>query len=114
MRKLPMVLMVMAVMVALLAGVALAATIEGTNRDDILRESQRNDEMFGFDGGDELYADFDGADTDVLRGGRGADYLVADDGDARDSLFGGRGFDTCQIDQGDDTQGCNHTVVVIP
>lgn len=116
MRRPTMVLILIAVMVALLAGVAYAATIEGTANDDIPRESQRNDQMYGFAGGDELLANFDGADTDVLRGGRGADDLDAIDGDGRDSLIGGRGFDTCHIEQGEDdeTSGCNMKVIVIP
>jgi Ca2+-binding RTX toxin-like protein len=114
MRRPTVVLILMAVMVALLAGVAYAATIEGTANDDILRESQRNDQMYGFEGEDDLLADFDGADTDVLRGGRGPDNLIASDGDGRDSLFGSRGYDRCQIDLNDDTSGCNETLVIVP
>ena len=116
MRRPTMGLILMAVMVALLAGVAYAATIEGTPNDDILRESQRNDQMYGFDGEDDLLANFDGADTDVLRGGRGPDSLDAKDGDGRDSLIGGKGFDTCYLKQGegDDTSGCNMKVIELP
>ena len=119
MRRPTMVLILMAGMVALLAGVAYAATIEGTDRDDILRESQRNDQMYGLAGEDQLLADYDGGDTDVLRGGRGPDYLKAEDKDSRDSLFGGRGFDTCYIDQDaqgkeDDASGCDMTIVILP
>jgi Ca2+-binding RTX toxin-like protein len=115
MRRPAMVLIFVAVMVALLAGVAYAATIEGTNRDDILRESQRNDQMYGFDGEDDLLADFDSSDTDVLRGGRGPDYLTAVDQDGRDTLYGGKGNDDCYIDPGDpDPSGCELTVVILP
>jgi Ca2+-binding RTX toxin-like protein len=103
----------MAVMMTLFAGVAYAATIEGTSQGDILLDSQRNDTIFGRGSGDEIRADAfgqppdtiftcgdppaacAGPDTDVANGNAGRDFIVVDDGDTLDTANGGGGNDTC-------------------
>lgn len=111
-RRVPMLLAAMAVMVALFAAAAYAAQIEGTDQNDILNESDRNDKIEGKDGEDVLNAFQYGpggkagapspigpqGDRDLLSGGRHADTLDTQDGDVRDVVDGGRGFDTCIID----------------
>ena len=111
MRRVTMMLAAIAVMVPLFAGVAYAATIEGTSQGDILLDSQRNDTIFGRGSGDEIRADAfgqppdtiftcngvacAGPDTDVANGNAGADFIVVDDGDTLDTANGGGGNDTC-------------------
>ena len=110
-RRVPMLLAAMAVMVALFAAAAYAAQIEGTDQNETLIESNRNDKIEGKDGEDTLEAFQFGpagtidtspignaGDRDLLSGGRHADNLNATDGDVRDVVDGGRGFDTCSID----------------
>jgi hypothetical protein len=102
-RRVPMLLAAMAVMVALFAAAAYAAQIEGTDRDEILNESNLNDKIQGKDGLDDLFANTYSraqitnprGDRDKLSGGRHLDYLEARDGDARDVLDGGKGWDEC-------------------
>jgi hypothetical protein len=107
------VLAAMAVMVSLFAGVAYAATIDGTSQSDILLDSQLNDTIFGRGSGDEIRADAfgqppdtiftcddppvacAGPDTDVANGNGGGDFIVVDDGDTLDTANGGNGIDTC-------------------
>jgi hypothetical protein len=110
MRRVTMMLAAMAVMVSLFAGVAYAATIEGTSQGDILLDSQLNDTIFGRGSGDQIRADafgvsgtlitVDGApccgpDTDVAKGNAGGDGIVVTDGDTLDTATGGDGEDTC-------------------
>ena len=111
MRRVMKVLAAMAVMMTLLAGVAYAATIDGTSQSDILLDSQRNDTIFGRGSGDEIRADAfgqppdtlftcngaacAGPDKDVANGNSGDDFIVVDDGDTLDTANGGNGDDTC-------------------
>jgi Ca2+-binding RTX toxin-like protein len=112
MRRVMKVLAAMAVMVTLFAGVAYAATIEGTSQGDILLDSQLNDTIFGRGSGDEIRADAFGTggegllicgtepcdfgpDTDVARGNAGGDFINVNDGDTLDTANGGDGNDTC-------------------
>ena len=92
---------IMASMVALFATAAYAAIIEGTPARDILRESNRNDVMYGYGGNDTLSAFRFAGEMDVLYGGRQNDYLNTADGDNRDTSYGGRGYDVCVGDGGD-------------
>jgi RTX calcium-binding nonapeptide repeat (4 copies) len=103
MRKITLLLSVLALVVALSATAAYAlVTITGDSGDNILRESPEDDIMYGRGGVDVLEAfDFSG-DRDELRGGAGNDNLDAEDGDGDDFLYGGRGNnDVCEVGEGD-------------
>jgi hypothetical protein len=103
MRRVTLILAAMAVMVSLFAAAAYAAQIEGTVRSETLRESDRSDWITARAGADFVYADFDGDDTDRVRGNRGNDTIHVDDGDDLDHAIGGRGNeDVCFGDPGDD------------
>ena len=97
MRKTGMLVAMVAVMVALFATAAYAATIEGNDNANALFETLGDDRMFGFDGGDVLDANNFGGDTDRLRGGPGNDHLLANDGETRDTVYGGPGIDMCVV-----------------
>jgi hypothetical protein len=92
-----MLVAMVAVMVALFATAAYAATIEGDDNANALFETRGDDQLFGFGGGDVLDANNYGGDTDVLRGGFGDDHLLANDGETRDTVFGGSGYDVCVV-----------------
>ena len=112
MRKGPMMVALVALLVAIFATAAYAATIEGDNGDDDLFETPRRDFMYGFGGEDFLDATRFDDDTDKLYGGRHNDDLYADDGDGRDLLDGGRGRnDYCEGDRGDSFRNCDGNVV---
>ncbi len=114
-RRTIMMVAMMALMVALFATAAYAAPalIEGTPARDILRESNRNDIMYGYGGNDTLRAFGFVGEMDVLYGGDQNDYLNTADGDNRDTNFGGRGYDVCVGDSGDSfAPGCNEVEVI--
>jgi hypothetical protein len=102
-----MLLAAMAVMVALFAAAAYAAQIEGTDRDETIGESNRNDKIEGKDGDDIILASqfgptgtlgtspIPGGDRDRVSGGKHIDTLNATDGDTRDVVDGGKGDDEC-------------------
>jgi Ca2+-binding RTX toxin-like protein len=104
-----MLLAAIAVMVALFAIAAYAATITGTDKSDILYESQQNDEIDGQGGDDTLRAGKFPFDTDNLDGGTGVDTLNAADGDNRDTLDGGDGEDLCKGNPLDTYENCEVT-----
>jgi hypothetical protein len=106
MRKTGMMVAMVALLVAMFATAAYAATIEGNNRDNTLFETPQNDRIYGNAGNDELNAWEYSGDTDRLYGGRGRDVLYADDGDGQDLLDGGRGYDECYGDVGDTFVRC--------
>ena len=111
MRKIAMLVGVMALMVAMFAPVALAVDKQCTNdpcwgtnnRDTLYERGGRgvSDTIKGLRSGDLINANAFTADTDVLEGQRGDDRLKAQDGDGRDFLYGGPGFDICYLDEGD-------------
>jgi Ca2+-binding RTX toxin-like protein len=101
-----MLLAAIAVMVALFAAAAYAATINGTERSDFLFESQRNDTIMGHAGNDDISAVRYPFDADVLQGHSGRDFLKARDGDNRDILNGGAGQDKCKGDPLDEFIDC--------
>jgi Ca2+-binding RTX toxin-like protein len=111
MRKTGIMVAMVALLVAMFATAAYAATIEGGRGNDTLFESPGNDRIFGRAGNDTIDASRFSADTDKLFGGRGSDTLNADDGDAFDLLDGGRGFDTCIGDPGDTFVSCNEIII---
>lgn len=93
-----MMVAMVAVMVALFATAAYAATIDGNNNPNALFETDDDDLIRGFDGGDVIDANNYGDDEDILRGGSGNDRLLANDGDTLDTVYGGPGFDICVVD----------------
>jgi len=83
----------MALLLALVAGVAYAGTIEGTNQDDILIGTAIQDTILG-KAGDDTISGLGHTDTllgqfgnDTINGGPGHDILRGNDGD--DDLTGG-------------------------
>ena len=112
MRKTGMMVAMVAVMVALFATAAYAATIEGNNRNNTLFETSGDDRILGRGGNDVLDANNFGRDEDILRGGSGDDRLFANDGDSEDLLFGGPGFDTCVVDDRSEIGGGCERVLV--
>jgi hypothetical protein len=122
MRRVTMMVAAMALMVGLFAGVAYAATIEGTSANEILLESDRNDTMFGRGGSDEVDAGAFGPDgfliqtdpdRDEANGNAGRDAVFTDDGDGRDTANGGSGDDACIIDPNDTaTSSCEEVFEV--
>ena len=110
MRRVMMMLAAMAVMVSLFAGVAYAAEIWGTEEPERLLESDLDDNIFGRQGGDKIFANLYGpdgliretdADRDKAYGNRGPDNIYATDGDNEDTLDGGLGHDECFGDDED-------------
>ena len=107
MRRTGMMVAVVAVMVAMFATAAFAATIYGTSGNDTLWETPQNDRMYGYGGNDIIHAFEHSGDTDKLYGGRGGDDLNGEDEDGFDRLEGGRGYDVCEGDPSDSFAGCN-------
>ena len=114
MRRVTLMLAAMAMMVSLFAVVAYAAEIEGTLLDDFIKETQRNDQIAGHAGDDEINANVfpitetpggDG-DVDKVKGNKGEDYIDVRDGDELDTADGGKNTDTCIADDGDNVVNC--------
>jgi hypothetical protein len=114
MRRVTLMLAAVAMMVSLFAVVAYAAEIQGTDNDENLIETERNDQIAGHRGNDDINAAFytvaqtpgQLGDTDKVKGNRGDDSIDVQDGDGRDTANGGRGIDDCVADPGDDVKGC--------
>jgi Ca2+-binding RTX toxin-like protein len=108
--RVPMLLAAIAVIVALFATAAYAATITGTDKNDVLYESNRDDTIDGKGADDTLRAGDNGwfppGDTDNLDGGTGTDTLNAADRDNSDTLDGGAGDDKCTGDPLDTYENC--------
>jgi Ca2+-binding RTX toxin-like protein len=93
MRRVILLLTVMAATLVLASGVALALTKIGTNGPDTLRGTNGNDNLLGKGGNDRLFA-LNGRDT--LLGGPGKDWVDTHPKEARrghKNLFGGPGND---------------------
>ena len=114
MRRTGMLVAMVAVMVALFATAAYAATIEGNNNPNALFETRGDDLIRGFGGGDVIDANNFGGDEDILRGGSGNDRLLANDGDSMDLVFGGSGFDICVVDDRSEIGGGCEKIRVRP
>ncbi len=116
MRKVVMMVALVALLVTLFATAAFALTFtcttnpcEGTNRPDIITEQTGagvNDNISGKRGGDTINANAFGNDRDDLFGNRGDDTLNARDGDGFDLLDGGKGTDECIGDATDTFVRC--------
>jgi Ca2+-binding RTX toxin-like protein len=122
MRKLMILVGMVALMTVLFAPVALAMAHQcsgrpclGTRGDDVLFERPGNgtpDEIYGRGGGDVLRAQEHTRDRDLLYGGRGRDRLNARDHDRRDYVRGGPGFDVCIADYSEEIgPGCERVRV---
>lgn len=86
-----------ALLLVLVSGVALAATERGTRGDDRIVGTERDDLLVGRNGDDRING-MEGNDT--LRGGNGRDMLMARDGE-KDRLECGGGRDHYQRDRFD-------------
>ena len=142
MRRVGLTLSVMAALLIVAAGVAVAASVLGTKGDDtylhggsekdIVVGAQGSDNIEGRNEADQLYAD-SGSDTvkggqgdDYIEGGRGPDtlngeagndYINAVDGvGTNDKVDGGDGTnDACVYDKGDTVTNCEQkTEVPLP
>ncbi len=115
MRRMTILVAMVALMVTLFATAAYAAAtaVYGTNDDDyVINESGlfADDRIYALAGDDYINAvvvwSTTNSDTDMLFGGRGDDILGADDGDGADLLNGGPGYDECYGTQGDRFASC--------
>jgi hypothetical protein len=115
MRRVMLMLAAVAMMVSLFAAVAYAAEIQGTDHDETLIESERNDVMRGHRGNDTIDAAFYDldetlpgglGDTDNVKGNRGDDFIYAHDGDPDDTVNGSSGWDECWVNPGDEVKNC--------
>jgi Ca2+-binding RTX toxin-like protein len=88
MRRVILVLTVGALLIALTATVALAATRHGTSGHDVLTGTQNADQMYGH-AGDDIISGLRG--NDLMYGGSGEDALWGSYGD--DNLYGRTGAD---------------------
>jgi hypothetical protein len=109
MRRVTLMLAVMAMMVSLFAAVAYAATIVGTDQNDTITETNRTDTIAGRVGDDNIDASGFMGDTDEVNGNRGADEIDVADGDNLDTANGGKGDDICVGDAGDELD-CDHSL----
>jgi RTX calcium-binding nonapeptide repeat (4 copies) len=110
-------LLLVAMVVALVvgSGVALAKTINGNDRDNVLFGTERADTIRGF-GGEDVIFGLDGGDTligergqDEVFGGNGNDEIKAVDR-SEDLIFCGPGRDRVRANPGDDLFGCERVV----
>jgi hypothetical protein len=106
MRRVMLMLAVIAVMVSLFAVGAYAADIQGTNNTEQLNESNKNDQIHALLGDDEIFADLYGGDSDRAHGNKGEDFIDLRDGDIKDHAWGGKGEDDCWGETGDSFTGC--------
>ena len=118
MRRTILLVALVAGVLVLASGVALAAnfvgtngpnTINGTQQADNIAGAANSDTLRGRGGNDRVFAD---SGTDEIFGGENADFLNAADGAGGDELNGGPGFDTCVRDTGDTVINCNSVTTV--
>jgi hypothetical protein len=104
--RLPALLAVVALLLAVAATDGGAGSITGTAKADVLRGSKGNDVISGLAGADRLYGNggadrlFGGAGDDALTGGTGGDTLMGNAGN--DRLYGGPGDDRLLGGPGED------------
>jgi hypothetical protein len=115
MRRLVLMLGMVALISVMATGVAFAVTktcngipCTGTDNEDVLheREGTKSDRILAMDDHDVLDANNFFSDKDVLKGGGGPDKLLANDIDNRDVLRGGAGRDRCHGDENDRFVNC--------
>lgn len=98
MKRMTMLVAVVALMMVLSAGVALAVTKIGTNGPDKLVGTAQSDTLRGLGGNDVLIGK---GDRDRLFGGPGSDFINARDGE-RDRVNCGSGRDVVRADPGNE------------
>ena len=115
MRRTALLVAVVGALLALFAGAALAAVIDGdksanrlvgTERADTIRGLGGNDAVYGRGGADGLYG---GAGSDTIPGGDGDDAIYG--GPGRDTVSGGKGNDVLRMRDGvagNDTVRCGN------
>jgi len=115
MKKTVVLLAATGMILALFAGVALAKTINGNDRDNVLFGTERADTIRG-SGGEDVIFGLDGGDT--LIGGRGRDEVFGGNGNdeikavdrSEDLVFCGPGRDRVRANRGDDLFSCEKVV----
>lgn len=120
-RATALIVALAAVLSMAFAGVAYAALVDGSNRDNTLTGTERSDVIRGHGGNDKLHGLggtdvlnggtgkdelYGGAGEDFLRGG-GNDLLVGGEG-VTDEFAGGAGYDRCDV-EGPEHAGHNIT-----
>jgi hypothetical protein len=108
MRRVTILMLAASLLVALVASVAVAKTVRGTNGPDTLRGTNEADTLNGRGGADEIYAR---GGADLLIGGDDKDRLYGQDGNdtlkggfgGELALRGGAGNDVVRGDLGGDT-----------
>ena len=115
MKKLLVLVTMVSVLGALFAGVALAKTVVGNDRDnnlvgtnsaDTIKGKGGEDDIYGLRGQDRLYG---GTGEDDIEAGRGNDFVGAMDR-TEDDVECGRGTDRVRANPGDDVEGCEKVV----
>jgi Ca2+-binding RTX toxin-like protein len=107
MRRAGIFLTLVSVMVFVFAGVALAAFINGNDRNNTLIGTPRHDVIRGHGGGDLIRGR--GGEDDLF-GGRGGDYIRAVDR-REDDITCGRSRDKVRANPGDDIEdGCERII----
>ena len=115
MKKLLVLVTMVSVLGALFAGVALAKTVVGNDRDnrlvgtnsaDTIKGKGGEDDIYGLRGQDRLYS---GTGEDDIEAGRGNDFIRAIDR-KEDDVECGRGNDRARANPGDDVEGCEKVV----
>ena len=113
MRRVILLLALMAATLVVASGVALAVTKIGTNGPDVLRGTHGDDRLVGLGGNDDLFAQ---RGDDILLGGPGKDVVTAETesgrsyggdkkmegGPGNDFVFGGKGSDNIVGGPGND------------
>jgi hypothetical protein len=99
MRRVMLMLAAVAMMVSLFAVVAYAAEIQGTDANDELWESNRNDQIHGLLGEDTIDATSYSGDRDRAHGNKHGDTINVTDSDGKDIAYGGKGEDFCYGDE---------------
>jgi Ca2+-binding RTX toxin-like protein len=99
MRRIVLVLSLMAVLVVVASGVAWAVVQTGTDGNDRLSGTNDGDTQYGLDGDDWLVGH---GGPDNQYGGRGRDTLLGDGG--QDNQYGGQGGDRVRGGSGRDEQ----------
>jgi Ca2+-binding RTX toxin-like protein len=113
MRRATILVVVMALLLSLTAGVALAKNINGNNRANTLIGTKNNDVIKGFGAGDYINGR---AGNDDMYGQKGADEI--EDFRGADRAWGGRGNDEIDVQDGvnNDRVSCGkgaHDVAIV-
>ena len=86
-----------------------------TGRSDLVFErigNGKKDRILLRGGDDQVRANTYGNDKDVIKGRDGFDLIYVDDGDTRDRIFGGKGNDKCYVDSRSEVvSGCSRIIV---